>query len=281
VDHPFPEQLSRIGAARDSPLQWERHYIPGSSIRDRSDIPVPEGVYDASLITEQHGLISSMVWSDTVRQLRAWHDRMIAKNPEAVTFFYVPWLSIDDKNDPRRWIAYERAASHVWQCIVTRINMDLAQQGRKDRIATIPANLALAYLVERLQAGELIPNAAQPSFRVSVDSLIRDNVHLTELGSFYVALISYASMTGDSLEDVPGSPQERFLADVASRFLTDRTKDRRAMTATNCHRYIQETFHADYWEYAWRPCAGWQHPAEFGGTLSHGERCETPLLMLK
>jgi hypothetical protein len=123
-------------------VQWNRQYMVGSSIRSRSAGDAPDkpwsgyrggdnrdasgldvlqefkqprtvsgGLYDTLVITEQHGLLGTLVWNDTVRHLRHYHDRFIDANPKGRTWFYESWLDISDKSDPRAWIAYERMAS--------------------------------------------------------------------------------------------------------------------------------------------------------------------------
>ena len=245
VDQPFAGQMQQIAMQLGSPLQWERHYISGSSIRERATLPMPTGRFDAALVTEQHDVLSSLLWNDTLQQTRGWQDRIIAANPGATTFFYVPWLSIDDKVDPSRWIAYERAAFHVWQCIATHVNEDLARHGRTDRIATIPANLALAYLVEQVHQGNHIPG-------METAALFADNVHLTGLGSYYIAVVSYLSMTGLRPERLPGTEQERFLADTAIRFIASRAHVGSALRVADCQRYVRESFLEDYLGYSRR-----------------------------
>jgi len=148
TDQPLPSDLAAIAASLGHPLQWNRQYMVGSSIRARvrgakappgetgwsgyhqgsnrdsenmdvlAELRQPRtvtgGPYDVLLITEEHGLLGTMVWNDTVRYLRHYHDRFIDANPAGRTLFYESWLGLDDKNDPRRWIAYERAASPIW-----------------------------------------------------------------------------------------------------------------------------------------------------------------------
>jgi hypothetical protein len=150
--------------------------------------------YDVLLITEQHGLIDSLVWHDTVRHLRHYHERFIAGNPRGRTYFYEPWLGIPGKTEVRRWIDYERAASPRWQCIATRINASLTAEGRGDRIASLPAALALAELVERATEGPGLDGITGASTGETVDRLFHDNVHLRPLGSYYIALVVYAAV---------------------------------------------------------------------------------------
>ena len=87
--------------------------------------------------------LGSLIWNDTVRYLRHFHDRLIDGNPEATTYLYHSWISLDDKDDPARWIAYEREAYWAWQCVATRINQSLAAEGRTDRVLPLPAAASL------------------------------------------------------------------------------------------------------------------------------------------
>lgn len=229
VDQPLPSQLEAVAASLGAPLQWNRHYIVGSSIQARvrgarapadatgwggyregynrssegmdviAELRRPKTVdaaYDTLLITEQHWALHALLYSDTVRYLRHYHDRFIEGSPQGRTWFYEPWISIDDKADPRRWIAYEREASTLWQCVVARVNASLAVEGRSDRIVSLPAGSALAALIERATQEPGLPGLSAASVRETVDRIVKDTVHLTVLGSYYMALVSYAHMAG-------------------------------------------------------------------------------------
>ncbi len=228
VDNPLPIYLARIAESLGQPLQWNRQYVIGSSIRDRSrgegrdtgwsgyatgynregeELHVIEelrhprtidgGPYDTLIITEQHGVLDALVFSDTLRYLRHYHDRFIEGNAHGQTWFFEPWLGVIDKTNPARWIAYERAAAPLWQCIESRTNTSLSGEGRADRIAAVPASLALVALVERATRGEVPGLATGPTGRV-LDRVFHDTVHLTPLGSYYMALSSYAAISGRS-----------------------------------------------------------------------------------
>lgn len=215
TDQPIPGDLAAIARSRKIEVQWNRQYMSGSSIRDRTrgrDAPPGEagwsgyrqgyslegegldvieelrrprtvggGPYDALVITEIPWLMQQLLWQDSVRLLRHFHDRLIEGNPAGVTWFYEPWFHLDDKADPRRWIAYERAAAPAWRCIAAQVNRSLAAAGRPDRVRSLPASTALAALVERDGA---------PRY-------VEDSVHLTRTGSYYLALVSYCALFGD------------------------------------------------------------------------------------
>ena len=188
LNEPLPSDVARIAASLGTPLQhWERDTPPGSSMRERVAAGAwPREAVDTLIVTEQHTLIGNLVWNDSTGQLRRLHERLLAANPRGRTWFYAPWLNLDDKTDPRRWVAYERAASPVWHCVVTRINASLAAEGRGDRIEFLPAAALLAALVERAAQGG-VPD-------VNVAALVRDDVHLTALGSYFMSLAVVATL---------------------------------------------------------------------------------------
>ncbi len=286
VDQPLPDYLQGIGQSLNTPLQWNRHYQVGSSIAARSrgkhspdgawdgyrtganrtgegmDVvaelrrpaTVPGGHYDALLITEQHGLLGSLTWHDTVRYLRHYHERLIEGSPQAKTYFFQPWLSINDKDDPRRWIAYERAASPIWQCIATRLNVSLQAEGRVDRIASVPAGIALAHLVELATRSEGLPAITLGSVRATVDGIVADDVHLTALGTYYSSLVNYAvlferSPVGAWHPPSVNAAQAAALQTVAWEFVTQYAKTNVPLTLNECTDTLRSDFIGVYWAY--------------------------------
>lgn len=182
LDAPLPRDVAAIAASLGTPLaQWQQHTPAGSSMRDRAPSLPPLQGYDTLVVTEQHTLIGNVVWNDSVGELRRLHERFVAANPQGRSWFYAPWLNLDDTADPQRWVAYERAAAPVWACVAL-----LATERRTDRIAFLPASTLLAALVERVSRGEV------PGVRVA--SLFRDDVHLSALGAYFMAMVVYATL---------------------------------------------------------------------------------------
>jgi hypothetical protein len=297
VDRPLPDYLEAIGYSLNTPLQWNRHYQVGSSIAARSrgtfsphgawdgyrtganrsgdgmDVvaelrrpsTVSGGHYDALLITEQHGLLGSLTWHDTVRYLRHYHERFIEGSPQAKTYFFEPWLSLNDKSDPRRWIAYEREASPIWQCIATRINVSLQAEGRTDRISSVPAGIALAHLVDIATRSPGLPAITLASVRATVDSIVGDDVHLTELGTYYSSLVNYSFLYGRSPIGAWHPPslntaQATALQTVAWEFFTQYLKTNVPLTLAGCTDKLRSEFIGLYWAYVrdtfWRKEVG-------------------------
>ena len=285
TNQPVPKYLEAIAKGAGIDLSWNRQYLEGSSIRQRSggsapndaddwsgytsgldyrNGPVdvlsefrrpsrhPELAYDALLITEQHGLLGSLVWSGTARYLRDFHDRFIAHNSKGRTYFYESWLSIDSKKDPSRWIAYERAAEPVWRCVVAEINAAIAAEGRSDRIVSLPAAVVLAELIERATQGAGVLGITRETVQATIDSLVEDNVHLTSIGNYYVALVTFSYIFQRSPIGVWHPPeissvQASALQDVAASIVA--RPQPTAMPIEVCRDYVRKSFMWTYLTY--------------------------------
>jgi hypothetical protein len=285
VDQPLPNNLALIGSSLGTPIEWNRQYVVGSSILARTrgsgeppgswkgyrggsnregegldviaELRAPKTIagprYDVLLITEQHGLLGTLIWNDTVKFLRHYHDRFIDGNAEGSTYFYHSWLSLRSKDDPRDWIEYERAASPIWACIATRVNVSLALEGRKDRVVSVPAALALAELIATATGPTGLPGVTRASVRETVDLLIKDEVHVTEAGSYFVSLVAYASMfrrdpSGAALPEVLSPELGRALQKFAWGFVERYYSAYRPLPLNECRRRVAD-FIPHYWQY--------------------------------
>jgi hypothetical protein len=220
TDRPMPDMIAAMAEQAGRPIVWERQHIGGSTIKrrsagadgtpagsgygagtDRDGRPIDmadafkaEGGYDTLLITEWHRVLDALEREGTVRHLREVQDRFIQANPSGTTYFYAPWADLADHRKPQGWIAFERRASPVWQCVVRRVNDGLARQSRRDRILFVPASLGLAELVAELTAPAGAPGFETLAAQEVIALLFTDNVHLTELGTYFVALVTYGSV---------------------------------------------------------------------------------------
>ena len=284
TDHPFPEYLKMIAATLGEPIQWNMQTLEGSSVKDRTmgngsipwsgyragvdktgqpldalaELQSPQTVrnipYDTLIITEQHSLLDSIVWKDTVHYLRDFHDRVIAHDAQAQTYLFQSWMTVSDMDDPSSWIAYEWAATPVWQCVAKRINHDLAHVGRTDRLLTIPAGAALAVLVEQATSPPSIPGFEGRDTRSTLALIFEDDVHLTAAGAYYIALVTSAVLHGRAVHmaDRPyGMRQDTAerLQQIAWHFVADHADAGRALSPDACRRYVSEQFTPLYLAY--------------------------------
>jgi hypothetical protein len=286
MDQPLPDFVQKIAESLSTQIQWNRQYVVGSSILRRgrgtdsaaagapgyqrgsnrggegldvvAELREPKtiaGSYDVLVITEEHTLLETLLQSDTVRQLRHYHERFTAGNPNGQTFLYEPWYGIDDKSNPARWIEYERAASPIWQCVATRINVSLAAEGRSDRLISLPAGAALADLIDRATRGEALPSITRASVRETVDSIVKDDVHLTPLGVYYISLVTYSSVyqrpaTGAWHSDFVTEAQAASLQAIAWDFVSRYYESYRPLSLEECTaRLLHEGHLALLWQY--------------------------------
>lgn len=300
TNEPLPSDLAAIASGFGFQFSWNRQHLEGSSIRqrsrgdasgnapwagyaqgfDRANRPIDvlaelgrpvlhaDQPYDALLITEQHSLLGTLVWNETLRHLRDFHDRFIERSPNGVTYFYESWLSLDSKDDPKRWIAYERAAAPVWRCIVEQTNLAIAAEGRQDRIQSLPAALALAGLIERATQGADLPGITRGSVRATVDSLVADDVHLTRLGNYYMALVTFAYTSRQSPRGAwhPAeitAEQAQALQEVAATVAAQ--PQPAAMPLATCRDYVRKSFMWTYLGYT--DATHWRRERGFLGSL--------------
>jgi hypothetical protein len=225
VDNPLADDAAAIASSFGRQSQWNQQIVIGSPLRVRTrgmayddagfpgyrlgknrdgagmdvvaELRNPQTLggqrYDALVITERNDLALSLQYEDTVRYARHFHERFVDGNPQGNSFLYHAWYGVRDKANPSPWIAHERAAAPVWQCVASRINLSLAHEGRADRMHYMPAGLALAELVERATRGYL-DGISGSSVSDTMNRLFLDDVHLNRLGSYYMSLVHYASV---------------------------------------------------------------------------------------
>jgi len=283
---PIPDFLEAISNGFGVRMDWNLHMMAGASLEARTRGRPPElngwpgyrqgdnragqnmdviaefrnpqtlesGRYDVLVITEVHDFLYWLLQNDTVRLLRHYHERFIEGNAAGQTFFYQAWLDYLDKDNPQSWMAYERAAAPIWQCIATRVNTSLSAEGRADQLKFLPASLALVELVDRATSDTGLPGITADTTAATMDRIFRDKVHLSELGSYYIALVSYAFIYGKSPAGawVPAGIDEvqaASLQNLAWAFYSDFQSKNKALSLAECRALVRDSFADIYWRY--------------------------------
>jgi len=147
----------------------------------------------------------------------------------------------------------KKAATRAWQCTTTTINDKLVEKGRTRPVRLIPAAQALAALVEQAASETGVSGLSAATTRVTMERLFADDVHLTHLGNYYIALISHIALYGS----LPSDPwvaddldpeQARALQQFARDFM-GRWRQQQAKVAIDCPRYLADEFAGIYLAY--------------------------------
>lgn len=219
-------------------------------LRSRSTIQSPQ--YDYLIITERHDLLSAVIWEGTDRYLRYYSDQFMMDNNGRV-YFFVPWLGIKNRKDVTSWIAYEKDALRAWKCVVSKVNHDLVLK-QSSPVHIIPANVALAELVKRLLSNSVVEELGNRSGFDRLALLFSDDVHLTKLGVYYIALVTYA-LVFDSSPDGAWFPKEisgkmaLYLQNVAWEFVSNKATSIPDLDLARCSALFAESFCNVYWDY--------------------------------
>ena len=206
----------------------------------------PDDKYDVLVVTERHDLPAIARTERTAFYLAEMAKHLLAGNSDGEVLLYHTWLNIDAEA-PKPWIDYETTVARMWECVASRANLDLPRRGDIPRVRVLPGAGALARLVQELWDGK-VPGvmAATPAQRVRL--LFADNVHMSEIGRYYLALVHYAALFGQSPEGAvaPGAiavETSRYMQTLAWRYAAAYSEQARAAASRDmaeCRRIIQD-----------------------------------------
>lgn len=284
TDNPLADHLADIATSLGSDLKWNQQIGIGSPIRVRTkgndpsasgwpgystgknrtgsgmnvinELRTPATLgsgerYDTLIITERHDVLGTIQWENTVGYTRHFTDRLTDGNAAGVTYLYHSWLGLS-KSSPAAWIDHEKKALYAWECVATRVNQTLVLNGKPGKVITMPVGRALVALVERLVADTVPGITGTLTQRMNV--IFSDDVHLTSLGSYYAALVSYASVfrkspVGAKAPTGASAATVAALQDIAWTYVQSyfSKPDPDKHTMAECRSYIADNVCASFW----------------------------------
>jgi hypothetical protein len=205
VGRDMPAMLSQMtGGAYASQLGWgaslRGHWtgdVPGFDQENASAAfsPAREALqsaqYDAFVLTEMVELKDAIRYHGTPQALADWALLARGARPDIRIYLYETWHRLDD---PAGWaarVAQDRAL--LWEDKVLRPAM--AREG-VGVVYVIPAGQVMAAVIAAAEAGTL-PGISDRA------ALFSDEIHLTDLGAYVVALTHYAVLMGRSPVGLP------------------------------------------------------------------------------
>ena len=219
VNHDMPRMLEQVAleAGRDhayavqiingANLQWQWNNSASAEGEDARAV-LPQGNHDVLVITEAVPLDNHLTWSDTEEFAGRFHALAVDANPDVRVFLYETWHCIlsgtstgcdwDDGDDvPWRERLTQDAAR--WQGIADHVNAN--HEGPEMRI--IPAGQAMAVLHDRIAEGGVYGLD-------DISQIFLDDIHLTAIGNYFVAMVHYASIYRRSPVGLPVQTTDRW-----------------------------------------------------------------------
>lgn len=154
---------------------------------------VASGDYDAIVMTEMVEIRDALRYFESGRYLAQFTAAAHAVRPETRIYLYETWHHLDD---PEGWLErLDADLSRYWEAGILRPALHNLPEGT--RIHLIPAGQAMAALVREIETRGGVGNLQGRS------DLFTDTIHLTDLGTYFVALVHYAVLYGSSPEGLP------------------------------------------------------------------------------
>ena len=150
------------------------------------------GSYDAVIFTEMVELRDAIRYHDSAARLADWTRLARKSRPDVRLYLYETWHRL---NDPAGWLQrIDTDLATLWEAQVLRPAMALPDVGT---IYVIPAGQVMAAAVRAAEAGQLPGIADRAAF-------FTDDIHLSDLGNWLVAMTHYATLYHRSPVGLPG-----------------------------------------------------------------------------
>lgn len=156
---------------------------------------------DVLILTEAIPLAEHLAWNDTPGQIVRFAELARAANPDVRVLLYETWHSrssgpgsvvTGDPNAGRPWRERLTADLPMWEGAVRDANAALGAPV----VELLPAGQAMGLLADAVVAGT-VPGIS------SMDAFFTDDIHLSEKGEYFVALVHLAALARKTPEGLP------------------------------------------------------------------------------
>ena len=185
----------------------------GTTINYGTDflVELGRGGYTALVLTEAQDFQSNFTWNNPILYGRKFDSVARRASPNAKTYCYETWTHVLN-NDFVGWRQRINQDRPTWESMARGI--------RNDGLI-VPAGQAMAALYDALQRGSV-------GRLTLINQVFSDDIHVNNIGNYYVALVMYATlfkMSPEGLPDIPaGAYQQtvRVETDAATRLALQR-----------------------------------------------------------
>jgi hypothetical protein len=205
VSPDIPKMLTDIARVEKLGGKIDYQIINGAPLRVNWDdsstaegidgrVALASGGYDVVIITESIPLKDQIEWNDTKGYALRWYELAVSANPKARVYMYETWHSRDSGADDTAWRKRLDQDLAAWEGIVDSVNS--ARKPGAPEMLVVPAGQGLARLHDEVAAGR-VPELA------AMSDLFSDDIHLNDVGKYFIAMIQYAAIYQKSPEGLP------------------------------------------------------------------------------
>lgn len=159
------------------------------------------GRYDVLVITEGIPLDEQIRWWDSNGAALNYFNLATSSNPNAQVYMYETWHGMtfgSINNNVNAWRTQIQNDIAKWEGIVDHVNANRAD-GTKPMLL-IPAGQAMINLIDAIGEGR-VPGLS------SVTQIFSDDIHLNDVGMYFIAMVMYATIGGVNPSDLPATTQ--------------------------------------------------------------------------
>ncbi|WP_293572979.1 hypothetical protein [Phaeobacter sp.] len=174
----------------------------GIDARQRLRDPV-----DVVILTEAIPLTNHLKWSNTEQALSDFYTLAVTSNPEVEVYLQETWHSLHsgsgadvpfDDGAHVPWRARLEEDLPKWQAVVDDVN-----KAAGGKVKLLQAGQAMARLDDAIRAGT-VPGASR------IEDFFDDDIHPNDLGFYFLSLVQYAVITGQSPIGLPSDLKNRW-----------------------------------------------------------------------
>ena len=148
------------------------------------------GNYDVVVLTEAIPLAEHIRYSNANGAALNYFNLAVSSNPDAQVYMYETWHSFNFagiNGNPAAWRQRILDDAAQWESIVDHVNAN-RPEGTKPMLL-VPAGQAMVKLHDAIEAGQ-VPGVN------SITELFSDDIHLTDVGMYFVAVVMFATIFG-------------------------------------------------------------------------------------
>lgn len=205
--HPYQSKIG-IGAALKAHYDQRLNELAAQSWPDETIATEPwlqANPYDVASITEAVPVLSQYTSNDSVLHAGQFYDLLTGDapaNPDCQVYLYQHW-AFTDEPDFAAWRAQIDTDRAVWIDIASEVNA--ARPGAPNPMQILPGGEAIAALYDTLtDSPGTIP------FYTAITDFFEDNVHLNNIGNYFIACVHFATFYRVSPVGASGALINRF-----------------------------------------------------------------------